>query len=259
MSSDNKPISISFKNIVINDNLLRYYENNMSEMRAGSFDLIGNKVIIYRYSIQGKVSKDNKVAKMVAYYNAHHAQYIVYYKRLCQNYAALPVKLVGANPYSNILLKYVAEVSSIAEGFLVGNANPSESDVLEAVLKSAKVLDKQKDVFAKEHMSLDLAGVVLGAAEGKPLYDASFKKLCRQFLTFGNVCLFDLDKNSEQAKQIRKLFVDAQKYYENRFSNAVKKNKEFNEKRFKVAPMKTIKVSAQTINVIQDRKNVSEH
>lgn len=227
MSSDNKPISISFKDVVINDNLLRYYENNMSEMRAGSFDLIGNKVIIYRYSIQGNVSKDNKVAKMVAYYNAHREQYIVYYKRLYQNYAALPVKLVGANPYSNILLKYVAEVSSIAEGFLVGNANPSESDVLEAVLKSVKVLDRQKNIFAKEHMSLDLAGVALKVLPGdaKPVYDESFKKLCRQFLTFGNVCLLDLDKNSEQAKQIRKQFGDARKYYENRFSNAVKKSK----------------------------------
>lgn len=227
MSSDNKPISISFKDVVINDNLLRYYENNMSEMRAGSFDLIGNKVIIYRYSIQGNVSKDNKVAKMVAYYNAHREQYIVYYKRLYQNYAALPVKLVGANPYSNILLKYVAEVSSIAEGFLVGNANPSESDVLEAVLKSVKVLDRQKNIFAKEHMVLDLAGVALKVLPGdaKPVYDESFKKLCRQFLTFGNVCLLDLDKNSEQAKQIRKQFGDARKYYENRFSNAVKKSK----------------------------------
>lgn len=110
-------------------------------------------------------------------------------------------------------------------------------------------------------MSLDLAGVALNVLPGdaKPVYDESFKKLCRQFLTFGNVCLLDLDKNSEQAKQIRKHFGDAQKYYENSFSNGVKKNEEFNKKRYQVAPMKKINVSAPIIKVIQNRKNVSEY
>lgn len=256
MSLNSKPISVSFKDVVISAISLEQYEKDISKLPAGFVDLMGNNVIIYRYFIPSNVSKDNKVAQQIAYFNAHRAQYIAYYKRLCQNYDALPVKLVGANPYSNILLKYVAEVSAIAEGFLVGNANPSKSDVLNAVLKSAKVLERKRDVFAKEHMSLDLAGAALGAHTGnvKPLYDDNFKKLCRQFLTFGNVCLLDLDKNSEPAKQIRKLFVDSQKYYENRFAN----NAQNGAKQIKVQE-KRLNVNPAVLKVAQNRKKVSQH
>lgn len=257
MALNNQTIMrVSFKDVVINDRLLRYYENNMSEMPAGSFDLIGKTVVIYRYSIPGNVAKDNNVAKRVEYYDTHRLQYVSYYKRLCKNYAALPVKLVGANPYSNILLKYVAEISAIAEGFLVSKENPSKADVLEAVLKSAKGLEKQKDVFVAEHMSLDLAGAALGAHTGnvKPVYDDNFKKLCRQFLTFGNICLLDLDKNSDQAKQVRKLFADSQKYYENCFANNAQngaKQIEVQEKRLNVNPA--------VLKVAQNRKKVSQY
>ena len=257
MSSFKKNISVSFKDVTVNDGLLKYYEQNISKMPAGSFDLVSNGVVIYRYVLPSNVSKDNKVSKKVAYYNAHRQQYIAYYKRLCSNYSLLPVRLVGANPYTNILLKYVSEVSAITEGFLVGKNNPTSEEILDAVLKSAKIIKEQKTTFAQQHRSLDLAGSVLvpHLFEKKPVYDDNFKKVCRQFLTFGNTCLLDLDKNSEQAKQIRKLFFEAQKYYENSFTAATERN---GVRRIGVLEKK-LKVGAKTIKVIQSRKKINQY
>ena len=260
MRPNNKPITVSFQDVVVNDSLLKFYESNMSKLCAGSFDVVGNNVVIYRYLISGNVGNNNKAAKVIDYYNTHRDQYVAYYKSLCKNYGKLPVTLVNRNSYSNILLKYIAEVAAMAEGFLIDKNPPTPADVLDAVFKSAKVLEKNKDYYAKQHIALDLAGVQLGiqSGDGKPVYDDNFKILCRQFLTFGDVCLLDMDKNTEQAKQIRKLIYDAQKYYEKTFSAQSKAAPKFHNKQVKV-PNITARADMKFVKVAQDIKKTSQY
>ena len=78
MRPNNKPITVSFQDVVVNDSLLKFYESNMSKLCAGSFDVVGNNVVIYRYLISGNVNKNNKAAKAIDYYNAHRNQYVAY-------------------------------------------------------------------------------------------------------------------------------------------------------------------------------------
>lgn len=258
--NSNKPVTVSFQDRIVDDSLLKFYEKNLSNLCAGSFDLVANNVVIYRFILSGNVNKNNKAAKIIDYYNAHRDQYVAYYKSLCKNYGKLPVTLVNRNSYSNIFLKYVAEVAAVAEGFLINKNSPTPDDVLDAVLKSVKVLEKNKDYYAKQHMALDLAGVQIGiqSGDGKPVYDDNFKNLCRQFLTFGNVCLLDLNKNTEQAKQIRKLIYDAQKYYEKTFSEQSKAAPKFHNEQVKV-PNITVHADMKFVKMVQDSKKTPQY
>lgn len=243
----NKQIKVSYKDIVIDDNFLRRYAANKSILRAGDFDLVKNEIVIYRYSLAANIDKAHPVAKIVSGFNANRARYIAYYSRKRENYAKLPKNILQPASYSDVLLKYVAEVSAITEGFLVGKIQPNKQDILSAVLQAAEMVSKKKKHFAKEHMDLNLTGVQLFQLLNMPVqkapavYDSSFRQLCRQFLTFGNICLLDLDKKSPQAKQIRAFFNEAQKYYEDQFGQGIRKAR---------------KVSPQTVTVGMQQKNV---
>lgn len=226
---DEREPKIEYREIIINDSILYLYRNGRRPFVSGCLDIEEDKIIIYRYKLDEKIKLNSNISFdrfLMEQQKCKDAEFRVleHEKKHWKNHK-FGVKEDLINNLVELSLSYAFdEISAFAQSNLYGVSNITEEEAQHALMMGVRDFMEVAPIYLDKHFEKVLMVALLRKSEGKlkdedmiPFvidYSWAFKNLVKNYLTFGNVCCYDLKRGYYANEINQNLYAIKYKYKE---------------------------------------------